>query len=136
MQFHNPKDLAIAISIEAGELLEHFLWKDKRESEHYARKHLREIEDEIADIGIFLLETADTLGIDLLSRDGRKAEGESPPPNSAPGGTLLNLSKTNWRDIISWKTCSPWNTSCLTPTNESTACSSAKARTRMKTSSS
>lgn len=67
MQFHNPKDMAVAISIEANELLEHFLWKGPADSEQYAREHKQEISDEIADVAIYLFELADNLGIDLLT---------------------------------------------------------------------
>ena len=55
-QFHNPKDMAEAICIEAGELLEHFLWKSPDESESYVRSHIDDISDEIADVAIYLFE--------------------------------------------------------------------------------
>ena len=71
-QFHNPKDMAIAISIEANELLEHFLWKTPEESEERAKNKKDEIQDEIADIAIYLTELADNLGIDLLEAMDRK----------------------------------------------------------------
>ena len=64
-QFHNPKDMAIAISIEASELLEHFLWKTTEESEQRVLEKRAEISDEIADIAVYLLELADNLNIDL-----------------------------------------------------------------------
>lgn len=71
-QFHNPKDMAIAISIEASELLEHFLWKNPDEVDERLEIRREEIEDEIADIGIYLTELADNLGIDLLAAMERK----------------------------------------------------------------
>lgn len=64
-QFHNPKDMAIAISIEASELLEHFLWKTTEESEQRVQEKRAEISDEIADIAVYLLELADNINIDL-----------------------------------------------------------------------
>ena len=64
-QFHNPKDMAIAISIEASELLEHFLWKTPEESEQRIVDKREEISDEIADIAVYLFELADNLNIDL-----------------------------------------------------------------------
>jgi len=73
-QFHNPKDMAIAISLEAGELLEHFLWKDSAEVAERIRTHGSEITDEIADIAIYLTELADNLGIDLLEAMDEKIE--------------------------------------------------------------
>lgn len=72
VQFHNPKDMAIAISIEASELLEHFLWKSPEELENRVAEKREEIEDEIADIAIYLVELADNLDIDLLKVMERK----------------------------------------------------------------
>ncbi|MEL0120602.1 MAG: nucleotide pyrophosphohydrolase [Opitutae bacterium] len=65
LQFHNPKDMATALSIEASELLEHFLWKSKEESQARCETHREAISEEIADIGCYLFELADNLGIDL-----------------------------------------------------------------------
>jgi NTP pyrophosphatase (non-canonical NTP hydrolase) len=66
-KFHNPKDMAEGIVIEASELLELFLWKTQEESKKFAKnkKNLEEIADEIADILYFTLELADDLGIDI-----------------------------------------------------------------------
>ena len=64
-QFHTPKDLAAAISIEAGELLEQFLWKTNEEALERVESHREKIEEEIADIGIFLFELAGNLDMDL-----------------------------------------------------------------------
>jgi NTP pyrophosphatase (non-canonical NTP hydrolase) len=80
-QFHNPKDMAIAISIEASELLEHFLWKDAQQVQLRVEAKKQEIEAEIADIGIYLTELADLLGIDLLAameRRCRRSDGRPP----------------------------------------------------------
>ncbi len=71
-QFHNPKDMAIAISLESAELLEHFLWKNPDEVASRVTSHLDEITDEIADIAIYLTELADNLGIDLLAAMEKK----------------------------------------------------------------
>ena len=57
--------MAAAISIEASELLEQFLWKTLPEAEERVSTHREEIQDEVADIGIYLIELADNLGIDL-----------------------------------------------------------------------
>ena len=67
MQFHNPKDLALALSIEASELNELFLWKDKKEVEEFVKniKNIEEISDELADVFTFALELAENLGIDI-----------------------------------------------------------------------
>jgi dCTP diphosphatase len=71
-QFHNPKDMAIAISIEASELLEYFLWKSPGDLDARISEKREEIEEEIADIGIYLAELADNLGIDLLAAMNKK----------------------------------------------------------------
>ncbi|WP_354277594.1 nucleotide pyrophosphohydrolase [Stenotrophomonas rhizophila] len=65
MQFHNPKNLAISVVLEATELLEHFQWKSPEQSEAHAIKARDEIADEIADVAVYLIELADNLGIDL-----------------------------------------------------------------------
>lgn len=74
MQFHNPKNLAISISLEASELLEHFQWRSFEESEAHCRdEEAREaIADEMADIAIYLAELADNLDIDLLEAMANK----------------------------------------------------------------
>jgi NTP pyrophosphatase (non-canonical NTP hydrolase) len=64
-QFHDPKSLAVSISIEAAELLEHFQWIDKAQAEKHAAENVGEISDEVADVAIYLIEFADVLGIDL-----------------------------------------------------------------------
>mgnify|MGYP001597925355 FL=1 len=65
MQFHDPKNMAVSIILEASELLEHFQWKTTEEVEKYARQNHAEIQDEIADIALYLFELADNLGISL-----------------------------------------------------------------------
>lgn len=64
-QFHSPKELAVAITAEAGELLQHFVWQSPEQSEQRAVERREEIAGEIADVGILLFELADHLGIDL-----------------------------------------------------------------------
>lgn len=66
MQFHDPKNMSISIVLEASELLEHFQWKTKEEAQQYVKEHKEEIQDEIADVAMYLFELADNLGIDLL----------------------------------------------------------------------
>ncbi len=67
MQFHNPKDMAEAIVIEASELLEIFLWKSQKTSQTLAHKqeYKNRIAEELADIFCFAFELADNLGIDI-----------------------------------------------------------------------
>lgn len=65
MQFHNPKELAVAIAAEAGELLQHFVWQSAEQSDRRVVERKEAIGSEIADVGILLFELADNLGIDL-----------------------------------------------------------------------
>lgn len=73
-RFHNPKDLAISISLEAAELLEHFQWKSPEEvAAHLAgRRGHGEVSDEMADVQCLLLALADAAGIDLYEATLRK----------------------------------------------------------------
>ena len=77
MQFHDPKNMAISIIIEASELLEHFQWKTKEEVQQYLISNKNEVEEEIADIAMYLFELADNLGIDLIKAMGKKLEKNS-----------------------------------------------------------
>jgi len=72
MQFHNPKNLACSISIEANELLEHFQWSTPEESLAIVRKKKTEISHEIADVAVYLIELADILEIDLTKAIAEK----------------------------------------------------------------
>jgi dCTP diphosphatase len=64
-QFHTPANLAIALAVEAGELLEHFQWMAGPQATAPDPAKLREIESEIADVLIYLVRLADKLEIDL-----------------------------------------------------------------------
>ena len=64
-QFHNPKDMAVAITAEAGELLQHFVWQQPNQVEGRAKMKREEIASEMADVGILLFEMADLMGLDL-----------------------------------------------------------------------
>jgi len=72
MQFHDPKNMAVSIILEASELLEHFQWKTIEEVEKYASQNQDEIKDEIADIALYLFELADNLGISLIDAMDQK----------------------------------------------------------------
>lgn len=66
-QFHNPKEMAVAISAEAGELLQHFVWQSPAQSDARVEERRGAIASEIADIGILLFEMADLCGVDLAA---------------------------------------------------------------------
>lgn len=64
-QFHTPKDMAISLSLEASEVLEHFQWKSHEEVKQYLKTHKDELSDELADVLAYLLMIAHDLEIDL-----------------------------------------------------------------------
>lgn len=64
-QFHNPKDLAVAIAAEAGELMQHFVWQQEGQIVDRVRNNRAEIASEVADVAILLFEFADNLGFNL-----------------------------------------------------------------------
>lgn len=70
-QFHNPKDLAIALSIEASELLERFLWQSPQDAVRTATDR-RATADELADVMIYALHLANVLDIDVSATIRRK----------------------------------------------------------------
>ena len=71
-KFHNPKNLACSIPIESAELLEHFQWKTPEESMVHTVAKRDALSEEIADVGIYLIALADSLGIDLFIAIERK----------------------------------------------------------------
>ena len=65
-QFHNPKDLAISLSIEAAELLEWFQWRTNEEVNQQLQSDKRvQLEDELADVAVYLSYLCHDLGVDL-----------------------------------------------------------------------
>ena len=71
-QFHNHKDMALSLVLEASEVLEHFQWKSADEVEKYAVSCKAEIADELADVAMYLFELADNLGINLSDAIDKK----------------------------------------------------------------
>ena len=65
-QFHSPKNLASALSVEAAELLEHFQWLTEAQSRDLPADKRAEIGTEIADVFLYLLQLADKLDIDVI----------------------------------------------------------------------
>jgi NTP pyrophosphatase (non-canonical NTP hydrolase) len=72
MQFHNHKDMALSLALEAAEVLEHFQWKSPEEVEAYGKTHKGQIGEELADVAAYLFELADNLGIDLAKAMEKK----------------------------------------------------------------
>lgn len=64
-QFHNPKDMALSLALEAAEVLEHFQWKSPEEMEKYVKTHKAEIAEELVDTYYWVLRMCDRFHIDL-----------------------------------------------------------------------
>jgi len=73
-QFHSPKNLSMALMVEAAELLEHFQWRTQDESRELDAVALDAVRLEAADVLIYLVRLADVLGIDLLQAARDKIE--------------------------------------------------------------
>lgn len=71
-QFHKPKDLAVSLSLEASEVLEHFQWKNEKEIEWYVKTHKGEIGEELADVFNWVLVMSHDFGIDIIEASARK----------------------------------------------------------------
>jgi dCTP diphosphatase len=65
-QFHSPKNLAMALSVEVAEVVEHFQWLTEEDSKNLPPEKLAEVREEIGDVMIYLTELADKLGIDAV----------------------------------------------------------------------
>jgi len=88
-QFHNPKNLAIALSCEASEVIEYFMWKNMEESRECLKdpKKVAEFKQELADVGIYLLLLCQEVGVDLTEIILEKLEinGKKYPVEKAKG---------------------------------------------------
>src|SRR6187549_527502 len=65
-QFHSPKNLASALSVEAAELLEPFQWLSEEQSRNLPPEKIMAVRKEIADVLIYLIRLADKLEVDIL----------------------------------------------------------------------
>jgi NTP pyrophosphatase (non-canonical NTP hydrolase) len=87
-QFHSPKNLSMALIVEAAELVEHFQWLTEEESINIESKKLSEVEEEIADIFIYLMRLSDKLNINLLDAVSNKiAKNEKKYPADLVSGS-------------------------------------------------
>jgi NTP pyrophosphatase (non-canonical NTP hydrolase) len=73
-QFHNPKDLAISLSLESNEVLEHFLWKKPAEIKQYLKHNKTKVADELSDVLHALLLLYEELDIDVESAFSEKMQ--------------------------------------------------------------
>ena len=86
-QFHSPKNLAMALIVEAGELVEHFQWLNQQQSLDLDEKSRKAVAEEMADVLIYLVRMASRLDIDLLDAARKKIilNGKKYPVEQAAG---------------------------------------------------
>jgi NTP pyrophosphatase (non-canonical NTP hydrolase) len=73
-RFHAPKNLASALIVEAGELLEHFQWMTEEQSRNLTPEKLAEVRAEMADVLLYLVQLGNVLGIDVVAAGCEKLE--------------------------------------------------------------
>jgi len=73
-QFHSPKNLTMALSVEVAELMEHFQWLTEEQSTGLPPEKLPAVREEVADVLIYLVRLADRLEVDLVAVAERKME--------------------------------------------------------------
>lgn len=66
-QFHSPKNLASALVVEAGELLEHFQWQTEQQSRELPREKLDAVAGELADVLLYLVQLSTALRVDIIA---------------------------------------------------------------------
>jgi NTP pyrophosphatase (non-canonical NTP hydrolase) len=88
-QFHSPRNLATALSVEAAELLEPFLWLTDEQSRDLPPETRAGVEQELADVLLYLIRLADKLGVDLEQAARAKIvlNGEKYPVEKARGSS-------------------------------------------------
>ncbi|WP_114971195.1 nucleotide pyrophosphohydrolase [Rhodoferax ferrireducens] len=88
-QFHSPKNLASALSVEVAELLEHFQWLTEEQSRNLSEPKQAEVAAEAADVLLYLLQLCDKLNIDLMAAARSKliVNGEKYPVDSSRGSS-------------------------------------------------
>lgn len=73
-QFHSPKNLSMALSVEVAELVEHFQWLTEEQSRNLSQDKLDKVSSELADTLLYLIRLADKLDIDLMKAALNKIE--------------------------------------------------------------
>lgn len=76
-QFHNPKDLALSLMLEAAEVGEHFQWKNAEEMEKHVREHREDVGDELADVLYWVLLLSHDTGVDISAAFEKKMQKNS-----------------------------------------------------------
>ena len=73
-QFHSPKNLAMAMIVEAGEVVEHFQWMTEQESLNLNAETKEQVGQELSDTFVYLLRIAEVCGIDLIDAANKKID--------------------------------------------------------------
>ncbi|MDD2833298.1 MAG: nucleotide pyrophosphohydrolase [Methylotenera sp.] len=73
-QFHSPKNLAMAMIVEAGEVVEHFQWMTEQESRNLDTEAKAQVGQELSDTFVYLLRIAEVCGIDLIEAANKKID--------------------------------------------------------------
>lgn len=86
-KFHSPKNLAMALSVEVAEIVEHFQWLTQEESRNLPPEKLAEVREEIGDVMIYLTELAEKLGLDPIeaAKNKLKINDQKYPANLVKG---------------------------------------------------
>lgn len=86
-QFHNPKDVALSLVLEASEVMEHFQWKSQEEIEEYVKTNKQDIGEELADVLYWVLLLSHDLNIDIAKtlEQKMKKNAEKYPVDKAKG---------------------------------------------------
>jgi dCTP diphosphatase len=93
-QFHSPKNLAMALSVEVAEIVEHFQWLTEEQSHTLSRDNLEAIGAEIGDVQIYLIRLSYTLGLDPLQMAANKLKAnEAKYPAEKVRGKALKYSE-------------------------------------------
>ena len=71
-KFHNPKNLSMSLSVEVSELVEIFQWLSPEESNNLNNKQKAKVDEELADVFLYLLRISDVVGVDLFDAANRK----------------------------------------------------------------
>lgn len=74
VQFHSPKNLAMAMIVEAGEVVEHFQWMTEAESRNLDAQTKEQVGQELSDTLVYLLRIAEVCGIDLIEAANKKID--------------------------------------------------------------
>ena len=99
-QFHSPKNLSMALIVEAAELVEHFQWLTEEQSSSLEQTHLEKVQEELADIQIYLIRIADKLNIDLLGAVNKKIEANAKKyPSEKVRGSSKKYTEYEWNDF-------------------------------------